>query len=295
MPPAPAPTDRIRDLPFWRTQVEPQPLGGGITNTNFVVADAGAKYVVRLGDDIPLHNVMRFNELAAARAAEAAGVSPAVRYAEPGLLVIDFIDGVTYGEADVRANLPRVVELVRRAHVDVTRHLRGPALAFWTFHVLRSYIHALRDGDHRLKADLPAFGALAERVERRLGAADIVFGHNDLLPANFIDDGSRLWLIDWDYGGFNTPLFDLGGLASNSGFDRGQREEMLTLYFGRAPDDALRLKLQAMLVASLLRESLWSMVSELHSAIAFDYRAYTAENLARLAGAVAELDAMERA
>ncbi|WGD28862.1 choline kinase family protein [Ancylobacter sp. WKF20] len=284
--------DRIRALPIWRSRVEPQPLGGGITNTNFVVEDEGAKFVVRLGDDIPRHNVMRFNELAAARAAEAAGISPRLRHAEPGLLVIDFIEGRTYGEADVRANLPRVVELVRRAHVEVTRHLRGPALAFWTFHVLRSYLHALRDGDHRLKHDLPSYAALAARVEALVGPSEIVFGHNDLLPANFIDDGARLWLIDWDYGGFNTPLFDLGGLASNNGFDAAQRAEMLGLYYDRAPDDPLILKLQAMLVASLLREALWSMVSEMHSTIDFDYRAYTAENLARLAAAVAELQAL---
>ncbi|MFT0861940.1 phosphotransferase [Ancylobacter sp. G4_0304] len=288
-----SPEDRIRALGFWRTPVEPRPLGGGITNTNFVVEDAGATYVVRLGDDIPLHNVMRFNELAAARAAEAAGISPALRHAEPGLLVIDFIEGRTYGEADVRANLSRVVELVRRAHVGVTRELRGPALAFWTFHVLRAYLHTLRDGGHRLADELPGFAALAERVEARLGASEVAFTHNDLLPANFIDDGARLWLIDWDYGGFNTPLFDLGGLASNNDFDAAQRDEMLGLYYGRPPDDALRVRLQAMLVASLLRESLWSMVSEMHSVIDFDYRAYTAENLARLARAVGELDAME--
>lgn len=287
-----AAADRIRALPIWRSRVEPHPLGGGITNTNFVVEDDGAKYVVRLGDDIPRHNVMRFNELAAARAAEAAGISPALRHAEPGILVIDFIEGRTYGEADVRANLPRVVELVRRAHVEVTRQLRGPALAFWTFHILRSYLHALHDGDHRLKGELPTYAALAARVEALVGPSDIVFGHNDLLPANFIDDGTRLWLIDWDYAGFNTPLFDLGGLASNNGFNAAQRAEMLGLYYGRAPDDQLILKLQAMLVASLLREALWSMVSEMHSTIDFDYRAYTGENLSRLAAAVAELEAL---
>ncbi|HZX88177.1 MAG TPA: choline kinase family protein [Reyranella sp.] len=286
--------DRIRALGFWRGSVDPQPLGGGITNTNFTVEDGDRKYVVRLGDDIPLHNVMRFNELAANKAAAAAGISPALRHFEPGLIVIDHIDGRTYTEADVRAQLPRVVDLVRRAHTQVTHQLRGPALAFWTFHVLRSYIHALGDAGHRLAGDLPRYQSLAERIEALVGPTELVFGHNDLLPGNFIDDGAKLWLIDWDYGGFNAPLFDLGGLASNNGFDAAQREEMLALYYGRAPDDALRLKLQAMQVASLLREALWSMVSELHSTIDFDYHAYTSENLARLEEALKELDAMER-
>lgn len=286
--------DRIRALPFWSGTVDPQPLGGGITNSNFVVADGPRKYVVRLGEDIPLHNVMRFNERAAALAAEAAGVSPALRYFEPGLIVIDFIEGRTFGEADVRANLPRVVELVKRTHREMTRHIRGPALAFWTFHVLRNYLAALAERRHRLAGELPRLAQVAERLETVAGPTEIVFGHNDLLPANFIDDGRRLWLIDWDYGGFNTPLFDLGNLASNNEFDLAQRRELLRLYYEREPDDALRLKFQALFVASLLRESLWSMISEVESEIAFDYRAYTATNLARFERALADFEAMAR-
>ena len=85
-PPTGAPAGRARDagagpgarLPIWSGPVDPQPLGGGITNVNFLVEDAGRRVVVRIGDDIPVHGVMRFNELAASRAAHAAGVSPAV-------------------------------------------------------------------------------------------------------------------------------------------------------------------------------------------------------------------------
>ncbi|MFA5952319.1 MAG: phosphotransferase [Hyphomicrobium sp.] len=286
--------ERIRALKFWSGPVDPEPLGGGITNSNFVVQDGSRKYVVRLGEDIPLHNVMRFNERAAALAAEAAGVSPALRHFEPGLIVIDFIEGRTYSEADVRADLQRVVALVYRSHREVTRLLKGPALGFWTFHILRSYLTTLAERSHRLAADLPRLARIAERLEAALGPTEIVFGHNDLLPANFIDDGEQLWLIDWDYGGFNTPLFDLGNLASNNGFDRAQSDLMLSLYYGREPNDTLRRKLQAMCVASLLRESLWSMLSELESKIEFDYRAYTAENLDRFERALADLAAFER-
>ncbi|MFG1477063.1 phosphotransferase [Xanthobacter sp. V4C-4] len=289
-----AAADRVRALSFWRGPVDPKPLGGGITNSNFVVEDGPRKYVVRLGADIPLHNVMRFNERAASVAAEAAGVSPALRHFEPGLVVIDFIEGRTFTDADVRANLPRVAELVKRSHREVTRHIRGPALGFWTFHVLRNYLSALAERRHRLAADLPRLAAVTERLEAALGPTEIVFGHNDLLPANFIDDGRRLWLIDWDYGGFNTPLFDLGNLASNNEFDHAQREALLSLYYERAPDDALRLRFQAMFVSSLLRESLWSMISELESQIDFDYRAYTATNLARFERGLADFEAMDR-
>ena len=288
------PLDRVRSLAFWRGPVDPVPLTGGITNRNFYVEDSGRRFVVRLGEDIPSHNVLRFNERAAALAAEAAGVSPAVRHVEPGLMVIDHIEGRTFGEAEVRAELPRVAELIRRAHREVTAHLKGPALAFWTFHILRSYLHSLGERGCRLAHELPRLAKIAETLEASFGPTELVFAHNDLLPGNFIDDGKRLWLIDWDYGGFNAPLFDLGGLASNNGFDAAQRDEMLALYYDAPPDDALRLRLQAMLVASLLRESLWSMVSEIESTLDFDYAAYTAENLRRFEGALAEFEAMRR-
>ncbi|GLK81360.1 phosphotransferase [Methylopila turkensis] len=272
---------RIRALAIWRGPVEPVRLDGGITNHNFLVEDDGRRYVARIGEDIPVHGVMRFNERAASVAAHAAGVSPAVRHAADGVLVIDHVAGRTLTSEDVRAELPRVVELVKRTHRETQRHLRGPALAFWPFHVLRDYIHGLREGGHRFAQDLPRFSAIAERLEAAVGPTEMVFAHNDLLPGNFLDDGARLWLIDWDYAGFNSPLFDLGNLASNNELSPGERETLLTLYYDRPPDDALRLRFQAMLTASLLRETLWSMASELSSTIDFDYRAYTAENLLR--------------
>jgi thiamine kinase-like enzyme len=118
-------------------------------------------------------------------------------------------------------------------------------------------------------------------LETAAGPFDIVFGHNDLLAANFLDDGERLWLIDWDYAGYNTPLFDLGGLASNNELSEAQEMWLLEAYFEQPVRSELWRRYQAMKCASLLRETLWSMVSELHSTIDFDYAAYTADNLAR--------------
>jgi thiamine kinase-like enzyme len=173
-----------------------------------------------------------------------------------------------------------VVELVRRCHEGIPQHLRGPAMIFWVFHVVRDYAHTLEEGGSCHAGDLPELLRLAARLEKTVGTIDIVFGHNDLLAANFIDDGRRLWLIDWDYAGFNSPLFDLGGLASNNELGPALEEHLLELYF-ETPHDDLRSRYDAMKCASLLREAMWSMVSEIHLAIDFDYQAYTAENLAR--------------
>ncbi len=269
-------------LGLWKGEVDPQPLGGGITNVNFVVEDGGEKYVVRVGNDILVHQVLRFNELAASRAAFAAGVSPEVVHAEPGALVLRFVEGRTLAAEDVRdqGTLERILPLVRDCHREIPKHLRGPALIFWVFHVLRDYAATLKEGNSSHLDKLPELLAAAEALEAAVGPIDLVYGHNDLLAANFIDDGTRVWLIDWDYAGFNSPLFDLGGLASNNGLSPEQEDWLLETYFEAPVTDELRRRYSAMKCASLLRETLWSMVSEIHSDLDFDYAGYTAENLA---------------
>ncbi|MGH6736724.1 MAG: phosphotransferase [Methyloceanibacter sp.] len=289
--------ERIAELTIWFGRVAPVPLAGGITNRNFTVEDRGRRLVVRVGSDIPVHGIVRANEVAASRAAYLAGLSPEVVHAEPGILVLDFIEGRTFAPEDVRApaNLERLVDVVRRCHRDIPQYLRGPAAMFWVFHVVRDYGHTLREGGSRHVPILADLLARAAKLEAAIGPIDVVFGHNDLLAANFIDDGKRLWLVDWEYAGFNSPLFDLGGLASNSELPPAQAEQALTLYFGKPVDDQLRLRAAAMTAASLLRETMWSMVSEIHSTVDFDYAAYTAENLRRFEAAYATYQAMESA
>ena len=288
---------RVAALAIWFGRVNPLPLTGGITNQNFAVEDRGRRYVVRVGNDILVHGVVRANELAASRAAHLAGLSPGVVHAEPGILVLDFIEGRTFAPEDVRnpANLERLIDMVQRCHRDIPQFLRGSAAMFWVFHVVRDYGHTLREGNSRHLAILPDLLARAARLEAAVGPIDVVFGHNDLLAANFIDDGQRLWLVDWEYAGFNSPLFDLGGLASNSEFSPEQAEQALRLYFDKPVDDQLRRRASAMAAASLLRETMWSMVSEIYSTVDFDYTAYTTENLRRFEAAYATYLTIDRA
>jgi thiamine kinase-like enzyme len=285
------PIARAAALCCWSGSIELEPLTGGITNKNFLARHQGERYVVRIGDDIPVHQVMRFNELAASKAAAAIGLSPPVVHSEPGAIVFRFIEGRTYAAEDVRprATLARIIPLLHLCHREMPNHLRGPALIFWVFHVLRDYAGTLRDGNSRYLPELPRLLAIAAELEAMVGPIDLVFGHNDLLPANFIDDGKRLWLIDWDYAGFNSPLFDLGNLASNNGVVPADEDWLLEAYFDRPLSDELRRRYLAMKCASLLRETLWSMVSEIHSTLDFDYVAYTADYMARFQQAYADL------
>ena len=281
------PQDRIKSLQIWQGAVDISPLDGGITNRNFLVQDGTCKVVVRIGADIAMHQIMRFNELAASKAAHAAGVSPAVLHHQDGLLVIEFIEGRTLAAADFAddALLDQAVALLARAHRDIPTHLRGPALMFWVFHVVRDYAATLRAAN---SLHVPKLADLLDQsaiLETAIGPIDLVFGHNDLLPANFLDDGKRLWLIDWDYAGFNSPLFDLGGLAANNALSEPQETRMLERYFGRATTPMQWRSYLAMKAAAALRETLWSMVSEVHSTLPFNYAAYSAANLATFATA----------
>ena len=286
--------EKVLALSCWKGKIDPQPLSGGITNVNFVVEDAGEKYVVRVGGDIPLHQVMRFNELAASRAAHEAGVSPEVLYAEPGALVLRFVEGRTFGPEDVRKpeNLAAIVDLIRRVHRDMPKYLRGPALVFWVFYVLRDYAGTLRAGGSRMVPELPRLMEITDLLEAGIGPIDLVYGHNDLLAANLIDDGKRLWLIDWDYAGFNSPLFDLSNLASNNEFTPEMEDWLLQAYFGEPPNSTMRRRYAAMKCASLLRETMWSMVQEIHSDLDFEFVAYTTENLERFERAHDDYQAM---
>jgi thiamine kinase-like enzyme len=285
----------IRALPIWNGRIEIEPLLGGITNKNYLVADGERRAVARIGGDIPVHGVMRFNEQAASQAAGEAGISPKVRFAGPSVLVLDYIAGRSYGADDIRSNRERCHALVKRVHREIAPHLRGPILSFNVFHIIRNYQLTLVDDQSRMVPELPSLLAASETLERAVGAIDLVFCHNDLLAANFIDDGARLWLVDWDYAGWNTPLFDLSGLSSNNGFRAADNDAMLEAYFASPVTDVLRYRFQTMICASLLRESMWSMVSETRSTIDFDYVAYTNENLQRFWTAWATFQEMERA
>jgi len=276
-------TRRVANLDFWSGPVQPEFLTGGITNVNYLVDDGDEKYVVRAGDDIPVHRIMRFNELNAARAAERVGISPAVVHHEPGILVMKYVEARTLGEEDVRDrdNLGRIVGLVKQCHREMVKELRGPALAFWPFHVVYDYMHTLREADSRVVPRLPEFVRYAEHLEQAVGRGEMVFCHNDLLAANFLDTGARMWLIDWDYAGFGSPLFDLGGLASNNQLSEEDEQWLLESYFESDVPEKLHYRFKAMKAVSLLRESMWSMVSEIHSDLDFDYESYTDHNLAR--------------
>ena len=279
--------DTIRALPCWQGEIAAEPLHGGLSNESWKVTDAAGAHVVRFGRDYPFHHVDRAREVMTARAAHAAGFGPAVEYAAPGVSVGQFITAATWTPTDVSAAPDRVGALLRRFHHEMPTHITGAGFIFWPFHVIRDYARTIAAGGSPFAPGLPDQLALAARLEAAQIPMPIVFGHHDLLPANFLDDGQKLWLIDYEYAGFGTAMFDLAGAASNAGMNGAETEALLVAYLGHKPDAAFARAFDAMQAASLLREAMWAMVSDLHlSAPGANYRAYATENLEKLAASL---------
>lgn len=269
----------LESLPIWKGSIESEKLDGGITNNNFIVNDQGKKYVVRIGDDIPEHLIFRSNELFSSQAAAAIGVSPRVVYQTKEVLVLDYIKSKTLTSKDIQMNMHRIIPLIKEVHKNIQNHLNGSPIIFWVFYVIRHYSNFLIKNNSTYTSKIEYLLSCNNFLESISAPHYIVYGHNDLLAANFLDDGKKLWLVDWEYSGFNDPLFDLGGLASNNNFQEKDEILMLEEYFEKNISNQQTLKYNAMKTASLLRETMWSMVSEITSKIDFDYSEYTEQNL----------------
>ena len=271
----------ISSINLWKDTVDISQIKGGITNKNFLVIDGSKKYFVRIGNDIPEHLVFRSNEVQASKAAGKIGICPELLFHNESIQVFNYIEGKTFNSEEIKKNLDKITKLVKTVHTKIPDLLIGQSVIFWVFHVIKNYKNYLDNHQSSYKKILPDLLKKALKLENISSPFEIVFSHNDLLPANFIQNEEQIWLIDWEYAGFNTPLFDLGGLASNNDFTDNEEEYLLENYFEKKLSSELLLKYKAIKCASLLRETMWSMVSEITSNIEFDYNSYTADNLSK--------------
>ncbi|MFN2627875.1 MAG: phosphotransferase [Gaiellaceae bacterium] len=249
-------------------QAEIEPLGGGITNHNYKVLVDGAAYVIRIGGrDTELLGIDRGAEREASESAAALGIGPEVVAFVDGCLVTRFLDG-----EKGRAGAVETGVLLRSLH-------EGPPLAavFDPFRVVEAYAAT---ASARGVAPPPAYGRARElgaRIEQRSRRPALRPCHNDLLAANFVHDGERLWLVDWEYAGMGDPYFDLANFAVNNGLDADGERALLHAYGGGDPD-----ALALMRFMSDFREAMWGVVQQGISELDVDFRGYAEEHFERL-------------
>jgi thiamine kinase-like enzyme len=256
-------------------------LGGGITNHNLKVEVDGETYVLRVaGKDTNLLGIDRTVELAATEAAAAAGIGPeVVDFVEPeGWLVTRFVEGgipplERIREADM---LARVATALRGFHA-------GPAVpgTFDSFRVVETYRSTALERGGRVPDAYEWAHEIAGRIEARRSSAEPVPCHNDLLNANFLDDGERLRIVDWEYAGMGDRFFDLANFSINHELDDEQSATLLAAYFGTVRDEDLR-ALTLMRFMSDFREAMWGVVQAAVSELDFDFDGYASEHFERL-------------
>tara|TARA_Y100001970_G_scaffold294009_1_gene445774 strand:+ start:8480 stop:9346 length:867 start_codon:yes stop_codon:yes gene_type:complete len=269
----------IHSLPIWKGKININSLEGGMTNFNYLVKDLEKKVVVRLGKDIPEHFIQRSNEIISSKVANSLNISPNVVYSSEGVLVLEYIEGKVLTPDTIKTNIDEIIKIIRSTHELIPKKLNGIAFMFWVFHIIRNYSKYLSSNNSKYLSLQNDLLKDCDKLEKITSPHKIIFGHNDLLSGNFIYDGKKIWLIDWEYAGYNCALFDLGGLASNNNFDHKQEIYLLENYFQEKINSQLLNQFYGMKCASLLRETMWSMVSEIYSKINVDYSSYTQENL----------------
>jgi thiamine kinase-like enzyme len=251
-----------------------EPLGGGITNLNYRVDANGQAFVVRIpGKDCEYLGIDRRREYACNVAAYRAGVAPAVEsfLDDAGILVTHFIPSRPIAEEEMHRPrmLARVAATLRRCH-------DGPPFpgTFSPFQTVRDYLAFSAPRGAPLPERFGWMLAQADRLEAAMGAPAAPRPcHNDLLLANWLDDGERLWIIDWEYAAMGDVFFDLGNFAVHHQLSDAEEEVLLRAYFGQvAPSAVARLKL--MKIISDLREAMWAMVQVTISTLDYDFVAY---------------------
>jgi thiamine kinase-like enzyme len=261
-------------------------LGGGITNNNLKVEVDGELFVLRVaGKDTELLGIDRRVELAATEAAAAHGIGPeVVAFVEPeGWLVTRFVAGETPPLARMREPdmLARVARALRAFH-------GAPAIpgVFDSFHVVEDYRRIALERGGEIPASFVRAHRVAQRIERLRRGAEAVPCHNDLLNANFLDDGEHLRIVDWEYAGMGDRYFDLANFSINHELDADASTALLDAYFGAVrPEDARALELMRFM--SDFREAMWGVVQSAVSELDFDFCAYAAEHFERLEGTAA--------
>jgi thiamine kinase-like enzyme len=268
-----------------------QPLHGGLTNSNYRVEVDGVPFVVRIpGASTELLAVDRQNEYYNTKAAAETGIGPKIAHYLPDekVMVLEFIQGRTMSIPTLQApGMPaRIAESLKILHA-------GPRFLtdFNMFRLVEFYLNIVKEYEVRIPNNyhsrLPAIARIEQAMA--INPLPIVPCNNDLLAENYLDDGQRLWLIDYEYSGNNDPCFELGNTCQEQQYDESRIAEMCAAYFGRAyPDKLARMKLN--MIMSDAGWCLWAAIQAKISKIEFDFWDWAAERWAR---AEAKLDSPE--
>jgi thiamine kinase-like enzyme len=224
----------IRALPIWTGTVDVRQKFGGLQNRTYFATDGdGKRYVIRCGFD--QFRTRQTTVVQCVLAAARLGIGPQLRYAEPNLSITDFVTGpqMQLEQVQDKAVITRVIDTMKRLHAGASA--LGESISYWwAFDTVRRYLRQMEEGvpatDHRPSewiAEVPFFRDVTDRLERAIGPFKPCFTHNDMHFVNIMFSSpsrDKVWLIDWDGGGYGHPMWDVAELslftAVNDDYDR---------------------------------------------------------------------------
>ncbi len=282
----------IARIDDWRGKtVRYEPLGGGITNHNYKITVEGKTYVMRIPGTGTEIFIDRENEVRCSITAAKSGVVPDILYhlKPENITVVPFILGKTLTTVEIAGNddlIKRIVRAIKTIHA-------GEAFSkpFNPFDTVRSYMSYVERYNAPLPDDFPWMMSLSDNIEKaveRNRPRDVPC-HNDYLSENFIDDGKRIWIIDWEYGGQGDPFFDLGDFAVEHPLTRRQEELIILEYCGEMVRERFYRTLLYKIISDLWW-SIWAMIQSKISKINFDFYIYGNNRFERLRKNAADRD-----
>jgi thiamine kinase-like enzyme len=278
----------IAAIPVWSgADVSADAIAAGLTNQNWRVTVDGVPHFVRIpGPATDLLAVDRANERHNTRAAAIAGVAPAMLHVLPELdvFVLEWVDAATMSnEAFAAARAPgRVADALRRLHA-------GPRFRddFDMFRLSERYLRLVDERAIRIPDGYREHLDRLPAIEAALAVHPMptVPCHNDLLAENYLEDGERLWIVDYEYSGNNDPTFELGNTCQELGWDDARVRELCAAYFGEA-SDALVARMRLQMIMSDVGWTLWAAIQAAISTIDFDFYGWAEERWARAQAAL---------
>lgn len=267
-------------VPLLRERIGMRELSGGLTNRNIAIDTPTDTYVARVSSNTSsLLAIDRESEYQNSKIAASVGIGAPVYDYIPGqgLLVIGYLQGRTYGASDVANNLGRIAESCRILH-GAQRFVSD----FNMFDIQRLYLKTVQENGYRLPDKYLSYMPQVEQMFSALRVLDegTVPCNNDLLPANFIDDGEKIWIIDYEYSGNNDACFELGNIWSEASLEYGHLEELVDAYYGRhRPEKLARAWFLALM--SKYGWTLWASIQQSISTFDFAFWAWGMEKYER--------------
>ena len=274
---------KLQALPFFKGSLDLKFIEGFMANDSYIVSDDSNKYVVKIGGDKQDYGVVRSHEIEASKAGYKAGISPKVFYFDDSILVFQYIQSnhLTPEKVKEKETLKKIIHLIKIVHKEVVNFLEGPNLSNDIFQMINVKIFHLKEKNSPHTDKLNKFIKECEIFEKESKSYEKVFTHNDFFYKNILDDDKKLWLIDWEFSGFNSPYLDLANLSKNNEFSEDDDNFILEGYYGDSISSNSKIKLHMFKCVSLLNEVLWSMVAEISSTKVFDFVSYTDKVLKR--------------